>query len=90
VTTISTNKTLGVVLNPGSYTNPIVINSGVTIADGGTGYAISYGGSHELFTIENSGTVAATGKHKIPVGGGDTISSVYGGSGISLANGGSI
>lgn len=51
MTTISVNKTHGLVLNPASYANPIIINTGVTISNSSGNYAVSIAGASEYFII---------------------------------------
>src|SRR5471030_485926 len=51
MTTISSNKTSVIVLTSASYTNPIVVNGGVTIAGAAAGRAAG------AWTIQNSGTI---------------------------------
>ena len=76
MTTISASKTLGVVLNPASYTNPIIIEAGVTISNSAGSDAVSVSGSAYFFTLQNDGTIS----------GSDTSSGV----GVYLAPGGSV
>jgi hypothetical protein len=74
MTTISTNTTAGIVLTTASYTNPIIITSGVTVGSATAGIGIAAGTSN-TWSIQNSGVVS-----------GGTADSA----GISLGNGGYI
>jgi len=57
MTTISVSTTLGINLNPASYTNPIVIDAGVTVSYAGLlGNAIN--GYDEFIVIQNDGTIS--------------------------------
>jgi T5SS/PEP-CTERM-associated repeat protein len=57
MTTISSNSTIGVYLTSSAFTNPVVINSGVTISN--TLNAIYSFSTTEAWTIVNSGSLAA-------------------------------
>ena len=61
MTTISVNKPSGVVLNPASYVNPVVIAAGITISNGSGGDAVSISGAAYVFTVQNNGTISAPG-----------------------------
>jgi hypothetical protein len=56
MTTISINKTAGVVLNPASYANPVVIEAGVTISNS-SGDAVSDLPYPAFFIIQNNGRI---------------------------------
>jgi hypothetical protein len=59
VTTISTSTTLGIDLNHASYTNPVVIEPGVTILNFlNSPWAVYISGSAYFFTIQNGGTIS--------------------------------
>ena len=77
MTTISASTTLGIVLNPTSYSNPVVVEAGVTISKSSGGSAVvGNHGSSGSFIIQNYGVIAA------PVSGYVA--------GVSLAPGGSV
>ena len=54
MTTISASSTIGITLSVPSYTNPVVVNPGVTISSAGGGLSAASGS----WTIQNDGTVA--------------------------------
>ena len=63
MTTISANNTIGLVLNTASYTDPIIIEPGVTISNSGGGYggnAVFVSGAAHLFIIQNDGTISGS------------------------------
>src|SRR6185437_774365 len=57
MTTITASSTIGINLNSGLYTNPIVIDAGVSIDDGSNAIFASTGS----WTIQNAGSLAGTG-----------------------------
>jgi len=71
MTTISASSTIGIYLSSPSYTNPVVINPGVTISNSGNGVYAFIG----AWTIENYGRITS------PLGNG-----VYLGSGGMITN----
>jgi collagen type I/II/III/V/XI/XXIV/XXVII alpha len=78
MTTISTGTTLGLILTPASYSNPIVIERGVTIANSdGAGVVGSYGASG-YFIIQNNGTIAGSAGGLALYGGG-SVTNLSGG-----------
>ena len=76
MTTISANSTIGIVLTPSAYINPVSITSGVTISTAGGGNP-AVGGPSGSWTLSNSGIVTAN-------------TAAANGTGISLAAGGQI
>jgi hypothetical protein len=56
MTTISASSTIGVVLTSPSYTNPVVINPGVTISNSGDGLSAS----PTAWMIQNYGSIAGS------------------------------
>jgi hypothetical protein len=60
MTTISASNTLGIFLDPATYSNPIVIASHVTVSNG-TGAAVSTSpGFAEPFAVQNNGYISAS------------------------------
>src|SRR5665213_2429182 len=77
MTTISASSTIGIELNPASYTSPVVIGGGVTISNHGYADGLYKAPvSTTIFTIQNDGTI--------------TASSTVSGVGVYLAPGGSV
>ncbi len=60
MTTIGASTTLGIVLDPASYTSPVVIAAGVSIANT-AGAAVAIAGVATYFAIRNYGTITGTG-----------------------------
>jgi hypothetical protein len=56
MTTITASSTVGITLSSSSYTNPVVINPGVTISSIGNGITASA----SAWTIQNYGTIAGS------------------------------
>jgi hypothetical protein len=56
MTTISASSTIGVVLTSPSYTNPVVINPGITISNSGDGVSAS----PTAWTIQNYGSITGS------------------------------
>ena len=56
MTTITSNSTIGIYLSSPSYTNPVVINPGVTISNAGDGISAS----PTAWTIQNYGSIAGS------------------------------
>src|SRR5271163_1975159 len=56
MTTITSNSTIGIYLSSPSYTNPVVINPGVTISNIGNGISAS----PTAWTIQNYGSIVGT------------------------------
>jgi hypothetical protein len=100
MTTISASSTIGIVLSSPSYANPVVINPGVAISNGGDGVYATTGS----WTVQNAGSIASTGTVGIGVGlgGGGSVTNAtsafitghygveIGGSAGSVVNGGII
>lgn len=86
MTTISQSSTIGIYLSSPSYTNPVVINSGATIATGGNAVYGFYG----VWTIQNSGRIASARGNGIYLGAGGLITnlalaSISGVDGVNIA-----
>jgi fibronectin-binding autotransporter adhesin len=64
MTTISSSSTIGIVLSSPGYTNPVVVNPGITVSSGGNGVSATA----ESWTIENGGSIV-----------GNTTSAAYSG-----------
>ncbi len=60
MTTISVGKTLGIVLNQATYTNPVVIDAGVTVSNSLGAAITTYHGSVATFAIRNNGAISGT------------------------------
>src|SRR5271170_3678716 len=61
MTTISANSTIGIDLNPASYTSPVVIGAGVTISNPSYPNGVYRDPSSTVFfTVKNEGTVTAS------------------------------
>jgi hypothetical protein len=59
MTTITASSTIGIKLNPPSFTSPVVIEAGVTISNPGYPDAVyTPSASSTFFAIQNDGTIA--------------------------------
>src|SRR5271168_3831907 len=62
MTTIAASTTLGLALDPASYTAPVVIGAGVTVTNN-DGDAITISGAAYYFAIQNVGTISGAGTY---------------------------
>ncbi len=76
MTTISNSTTIGITLTPASYSNPVVVNSGVTVAN--SGYAVS--GIGESWTIQNDGKISSTSAFSVLLLAGGSVTNAASGS----------
>src|SRR3984885_8218 len=88
MTTISANSTTGIYLTSPSYTNPVVINRGVTITNTANGVY----GFTGAWTIANNGTIAAPLFSGVYLGAGGSVTnaasaSIGGFDGVDIAGG---
>ena len=88
MTTISASSTIGIYLSSPSYTNPVVINPGVTISSSGNGVYGFIG----PWTIENYGGVASALENGVYLGSGGLITnaasaSISGFDGVNITGG---
>ncbi len=74
MTTIGSSTTIGITLTSATYTNPVVVDPGVTISNP-SGKGIYANSATGYWTIQNNGTISGAGS---------------GGSGIDLLGGGSV
>src|SRR5262249_3831771 len=72
MTTITASTTVGIDLNPASYTSPVVIAAGVTVSNPAYPYAVyAHPGATNFFVITNHGAIASGksgGVHLAPGG----------------------
>ncbi len=94
MTTITASTTVGIDLNPASYTSPVTIKTGVTISNPGYAYAVyRHSGATAFFVIQNDGAITAgsgIGVYLAPGGAvtNATSASIFGGTaGIKIADG---
>ena len=69
MTTITANSTIGIYLSPASYSNPVVIDPGITIS--ASGQALS--ADADFWTIENQGEISAQNGYGIRLAGGGDV-----------------
>ena len=61
MTTITVSTTLGIDLNPASYTSPVVIGAGVTVSNPGYPYAVyRHSGATKFFVVDNNGAITSS------------------------------
>ena len=81
MTTITASTTVGIVLNPASYANPVVFAAGITISNSAGSDAVSVSGAAYVFTIQNNGTISGRPAYPFRL-------NPTGGTGMYLASGG--
>ena len=92
MTTISASSTIGIVLSSPSYTNPVVINPGVTISNS-VYPELAVSASTGAWTIENNGSIAGAQGAGIYLGGSGGLitnaasASISGFEAVAIANG---
>src|SRR6185312_7739197 len=61
MTTITASTTVGIDLNPASYTSPVTIAAGVTVSNPGYPYAVyAHSGATTYFIIDNNGAITSS------------------------------
>jgi hypothetical protein len=76
MTTITSSTTIGITLSSASYVSPIVVDPGVTVANGQSAVYAASG----VWTLQNNGTISSTDRDGVYLKAGGSVTNAASGS----------